>query len=251
MDNKFIGEDDLVYNTSARIPVCLCIDTSASMNRAIDPENLVYTGEQEFIDGQYWDIVEAGDTLMSEMVKGVNKFYEAIKNDEQALASCEVAIVSFDDNAKLISDFSSIEKKPEFVTPQDGDSTQMGAGLNLALDLLAKRKKEYSENGVEYYQPWLVIFTDGEPTDSIERARVRIKELEMDKKITVFSLALDSEVNMSVLGSLSRRPPLSVKNDKFSEFFEWLGKSVSVVSQSRVGETVKLDVDAMSDWAEI
>ncbi|MFI3252385.1 MAG: VWA domain-containing protein [bacterium] len=251
MDNKFMGEDDLVLNTAARIPVCLCIDTSASMNKAIDPENLVFTGEQQFIDGQYWDICEAGDTLMSEMVKGVNKFYDAIKNDDQALASCEVAVVSFDDTAKLLSDFSSVDKKEEFTTPTDGETTQMGAGLDMALDVLNKRKKQYNENGIEYYQPWLVIFTDGEPTDKIYRAQAKIRELEDAKKLTVFCLALDKEVNMDVLSSLSKRPPINVKNDKFSEFFEWLGKSVSVVSNSRVGEGVKLDLSTMSDWAEI
>ena len=29
--DKFLTEDDLVYNTATRIPVCLCIDTSGSM----------------------------------------------------------------------------------------------------------------------------------------------------------------------------------------------------------------------------
>lgn len=251
MDDKYLGEDDLVLNTSARIPVCLCIDTSASMNKILDPNSVKLTGEKEFIDGKWWDIVAAGDTLMTEMNKGVNKFYEAIQNDDQAAAACEIAIVSFSDDAKVASEFSSIDKKEEFLIDVEGESTQMGAGLDLALDMLQKRKDEYNTNGIEYYQPWLVIFTDGEPTDSIVKAQQKIREMEDDKKLTVFCLALDSEVNMNILSTLSKRPALSIKNDKFSEFFEWLGKSVSLVSSSRVGETVKLDMTKLDSWAEI
>ena len=31
MNNKYMGEDDLVFNTAARVPVCLCLDVSGSM----------------------------------------------------------------------------------------------------------------------------------------------------------------------------------------------------------------------------
>ena len=31
VNNKHMGEDDLMINTSARLPVCLCLDTSGSM----------------------------------------------------------------------------------------------------------------------------------------------------------------------------------------------------------------------------
>lgn len=251
MKYKFLGEDDLVLNTSSRIPVCLCIDTSASMNKALDPNKVVYTGEKEFIDGKYWDICLPTDTLTSEMIKGVNAFYKAIKKDDRASEACEVAVVSFDDTAKVVSEFSSIDKKDKFEIEACGLSTQMGEGLNLALDMLEQRKKTYNENGIEYYQPWLVIFTDGDPTDSILRAQQRIRLLEDDKKITVFCLALHNDVNLNILGSLSKRPPLSIKTDKFADFFEWLGKSVSIVSQSSVGDTVRLDLDKMLDWAEI
>ncbi len=251
MNHKFLGEDDLVLNTSARIPVVLCIDTSTSMNKVLDPSTVKLTGEKEFFDGKWWDVAVAGDTLITEMSKGVNKFYDAIKDDEQASASCEIAIVSFSDRAKVISNFSSIEKKPVFNIEVQGDSTQMGAGIELALDLVQKRKNEYNKNAIEYYQPWLVLFTDGNPTDSIQRAQQRIQELEDNQKLTVFAIAIDDQVNLSILGSLSKRLPISMKNDKFGDFFEWLGKSVSVVSKSALGEQVELDMSKLDTWGEL
>ena len=33
----------------------------------------------------------------------------------------------------------------------------MGEGVTLALDLLKKRKQEYKDKGVDYYQPWLAF----------------------------------------------------------------------------------------------
>ncbi len=41
----------------------------------------------------------------------------------------------------------------------------MGAGVEQALNILEKRKAEYSSKGVDYYQPWMVLMTDGYPTD--------------------------------------------------------------------------------------
>ncbi len=251
MKKKFIGEDDLVLNTCGRIPVCLCIDTSASMYRAANDENLVFTGEYEFIDGKYWDICEEGNSLLSEMVKGVNRFYDAIRGDALAKASCEVAVVTFDDDARIISDFAPITNKTEFKTPDDGELTSMGSGINLALDILEERKEVYNKNGVEYYQPWLVLFTDGSPTDDIEKARERLIKLQKDKKLSVFCLAIDEDADFAVLSSLSLRKPITLKTDRFSEFFEWLGKSVSAVSQSAVGDTVKLDTTSMTNWADL
>ena len=32
-----------------------------------------------------------------------------------------------------------------------------------ALKLLETRKKEYVDAGVDYYQPWMVIMSDGQP----------------------------------------------------------------------------------------
>lgn len=39
--------------------------------------------------------------------------------------------------------------------------TCMGEGLSLALDLLKKRKAKYKATGVDYYQPILVVMSDG------------------------------------------------------------------------------------------
>ena len=248
--SKYLGEDDLILNTSSRIPVCLCIDTSASMRRVIDGTGRD-TGETEFVDGKHWRIVEGGKNLLDNMNEGLEAFYKAINSNEQAKLSCELAVVTFDDEARVLEDFGTLDKKRPVRISETGDNTALGEGISLALKLLETRKREYRKNGVDYYQPWLVIFTDGDASDSVAEARQKIRSQEEEKKLTVFTFALSDDVNMKALGELSRRRPISLKTDKLEEFFEWLGKSVSTVSMSQVGEKVKLDTSGMDDWAEI
>ncbi|MFI3252108.1 MAG: hypothetical protein R3Y60_03090 [bacterium] len=248
MENKYV--DDLVLNTATRIPVCLCIDASASMNK-VTGNGGKDTGRRQFIDGKQWIVLSEGDTLMKEMVKGINKFYDSVRRNQQANLSCEIACVSFADEAQCIEDFSPVSSKNPFTAPKTGDKTSMAKGVELSLDLLEARKNEYKETGVEYHQPWLVIFTDGDASDDVTIVQQRVKELEAQSKLSVFTFALSDEVNMSSLSGFSRRKPLSIKNDKFEEFFEWLGKSISIVSNSRVGDKIKLDTSSLDDWAEL
>ncbi len=250
MKKKNYKEEDLVLNTATRIPVCLCIDASASMNK-VTGNGGVDTGRRQFRDGKQWVVLSGGDTLMKEMVKGVNKFYDSIRENQQANLSCEIAVVSFSDDAQCIEDFSPVSCKQAFTSPKTGDLTSMAKGVEMALDLLETRKSEYKENGVEYHQPWLVIFTDGDASDDVTNVQAKVKQLESESKLSVFTFALAEEVNKETLSGFSRRKPLSIKNDKFEEFFEWLGKSVSVVSTSRIGEKIKLDTSTLDDWAEL
>ena len=179
--SKYLGEDDLVLNTSSRIPVCLCIDTSASMRRVIDGTGRD-TGETEFVDGKHWRIVEGGKNLLDNMNEGLEAFYKAINSNEQAKLSCELAVVTFDDEARVLEDFGTLDKKRPVRISETGDNTALGEGISLALKLLETRKREYRKNGVDYYQPWLVIFTDGDASDSVAEARQKIRSLEEEKK---------------------------------------------------------------------
>ena len=44
--------------------------------------------------------------------------------------------------------------------------------------------------------------------------------------------------------------PIHLKDLKFEEFFEWLGRSVSIVSTAEQGDKVTLDKD-VSGWLDI
>ena len=147
-----IGTDDLVENPTPRVPVTLCLDTSGSM---------------------------MGDKIR-ELVEGVNLFYDAIDEDDDAHDAAEVSIVEFNSSVSLIQDFASIERLNPIDAINATGGTALGEGVNLALDTLERRKTVYSGAGVLYYQPWLVLMTDGQPNGSsaeLERAVHRVTEL--------------------------------------------------------------------------
>ncbi len=229
MDNNLLVRiEDLVNNPTARVPVCLCLDTSGSM------------------DGQ----------PINELNEGVRLFFEAIKEDETALYSAEISIITFGgNNAECIADFASLELQPNAPELSASGMTPMGEAVNMALDLLERRKDEYKDRGVDYYQPWLVLMTDGEPNgdkSELSRAINRTVELVNQKKLTVFPIGIGAYADMNVLGQFSpKRPPLKLQGLKFREFFAWLSKSVSKTSQSTPGESVKLDVEGIKGWGEL
>ena len=219
-----IGADDLVDNPTPRVPVSLCLDTSGSM----------------------------GGAPIQELVRGVNLFYDAIDEDDDAHDSAEINIVEFNTAAGLVHDFASIERLSRISSLSASGATAMGAGVNLALDSLEKRKATYSQSGVLYYQPWLVLMTDGAPTDNIDVAVKRVVDLVEAKKLTVFPIGSGSGADMKTLARFSpNRPPLRLDGLKFNEFFEWLSKSVARVSRSTPGDAVKLDLEGLAGWAEL
>lgn len=223
-----IGTNDLIENPTPRVPVALCLDSSGSM---------------------------IGDKIQ-ELVEGVNLFYNAIDDDDDAHDAAEVSVVEFNSTVKVVQDFASIDllvkPMPEI---QATGGTALGEGVNLALDTLENRKAVYSGSGVLYYQPWLVLMTDGQPNGSpheLERAVQRVTDLVAQKKLTVFPIGIGSDADMGVLARFSpNRPPLRLRGLSFKEFFEWLSKSVSRVSRSTPGDTVKLDLEGLKGWAEL
>lgn len=216
--------DDLIDNPTTRVPVVLCLDTSGSMM----------------------------GTKIAELNSGVKQFFDSVLDDEIAKYSVELCIVTFSTSATKVLDFSSIERQVDAfsrITLHASGNTAMGQAVNMSLDLLDQRKKEYQDKGVDYWQPWLVLMTDGQPTDDISSAVARVTNLIEDKKLTIFPIGIGDGVNMARLKQFSpKREPLKLKGLMLSEFFNWLGKSVKCTSQSTPGATVKLPPIG---WAEL
>ena len=228
MDNNLLlRKEDLINNPTARVPVCLCLDTSGSM------------------DG----------IPIKELNEGVSLFYKEIREDETALYSAEVSVVTFGGIAQCITDFASLKLEPNAPILSANGLTPMGEAVNMALDLLEQRKQDYKDSGVDYYQPWLVLMTDGAPNgDSRELSQAisRTVELVNKKKLTVFPIGIGPDADMNVLAQFSpKRPPLKLQGLKFREFFAWLSRSVSKTSQSMPSESVKLDIDGIKGWGEL
>ena len=208
-DDLKLRLDELTDNPTARVPVCIALDTSGSM-----------LGQE-----------------IDELNAAVSTFFRAIREDEMASISAEIAVVTFGQNVTKILDFAGIERQRVPLLTAGG-STPMGQAVEMSLDMLEQVKRVYSDLGVDYFQPWLVLMTDGEATDDVTTAVQRCKSMVKNRKLTVFPIAIGKHANLSKLGQFTPRlKPIRIEAIDLKKFFSWLSKSVNAVSLSNPGDT--------------
>jgi uncharacterized protein YegL len=117
--------------------------------------------------------------------------------------------------------------------------------------MVRARKDIYRQNGISYYRPWIFLFTDGGPTDSVNTAAAMIREGESSNAFSFFAVGVKG-ANMEVLRQISVREPLMLQGLRFRDFFVWLSNSMRSVSQSTPGQQVALDnPTAPNGWATV
>jgi uncharacterized protein YegL len=221
--NMILDQNEMVENPTPRVPVSLVLDVSGSMLGA----------------------------PIDELNRGVEIFFKSLRDDDVARYSAEVSVISFSNEVTQEVDFGPLEKCdiPELKAI---GKTRMGGAVSLALESLEKRKELYRTLGVDYYQPWMVIMTDGKPNDDWQLAAAKTSALVDKGKLTVFPIAIGDNACTDILKEFSpARNPLRLKDLNFQEFFRWLSSSVSKVSQSIPGEKVELDLKGLEGWASL
>ena len=218
-----ISSSDLFENPTPRVPIVLCLDCSSSM------------------DGE----------PINELRQGVEHFFRDVYDDEIARYSAEIAVVTFGIDVRCVAEFGPVNERPHFPLIAAG-RTPIGQAVEMALRKLQDRKQHYKNAGVDYYQPWLVLMTDGHPTDNTDDAVGRTRFAVKSNQLSIFPIGIGPHANMETLQQFSpTRPPLRLKGLAFHEFFEWLSQSIQQVSASTPGETVKLDVEGIKAWGEV
>lgn len=230
--NLDFGED---VNHAIRVPVVILADVSGSM-----------------------------EPLMSDLNRALYGFLASLKDDAVASKSAELCVLAFDYETRVVLEFDTamnINSIPELMAR---GSTFTGKALRAGLDMCSERKSFYQQEGFDYYQPWLVLMTDGQPS-AIDEAWIRqvninpdapeiLKELSEisttrselhslinEKKLNLINIAIGDDVDLEYLKSLhpaNRAFKMTAETD-FAKFFEWLGKSVKAKSNSQKGDAVK------------
>lgn len=178
----------------------------------------------------------AGEKIQ-QLNAGLQQFRGELLRDEYATRRVEIAVVPFGPVARNSPFRPADHFDPKPLTA--GADTPMGAAVEYAVELVAQQKALYRSHGVTYFRPWIILMTDGEPTDSITRAAALIREGEAAKAFTFFAVGVD-QAKMATLAKLSVRTPLMMRGIAFREFFLWLSGSLSGVSRSTPGTAVAL-----------
>jgi uncharacterized protein YegL len=214
-----LGFPEFADNQENRCPVVLVLDTSGSMQGA----------------------------PIQALNEGIQAFKQDVLRDVQATLSLETAIVTFGkDGVQKIQDFVGIDRFQPPALAADG-LTPMGEAVILALDLLEARKGAYKSNGVQYYRPWLVLITDGAPTDDWQSSAQRLREAEGDNRVIALAVAVQN-ARLDILKQFSLRPPAALNGLDFRDLFLWLSNSMKRVSAGKVGEAVALPP---MNWGQI
>ena len=181
----------------------------------------------------------SGDPINS-LNKAINDFKEQTSLDELAQKRVDIAIIEFNDQARVVQDFTPLPQLQPVSLSAVG-CTAMGEGINLAIDKVKERNRFYASMGTPCFKPWIFMITDGAPTDDISAARQRIIDEESKGshgKLKFWAIGVPG-YSQKTLTSLTKRC-IALNEAKFDGIFNWLSESMVAISVSRVDENPQL-----------
>lgn len=206
---------DFGNSTKRRLPICFCLDTSGSM---------------------------MGNPI-KQLNAGLANFIASIKANDDTKSATDIAIITFGSSVEIVMPFGKINNDGLPEISASTTLTPIGEGILTALELLNARKEGYKDMGIKYYQPWLVVITDGAPQGpnamaNMELAIKACNELEKDDKLVIFNIGVGSATDFDILKrlSLKREEPISISSGDFGKLFEFLGSSSSSVVSSGMSD---------------
>lgn len=155
-----ITEGDIVKGNAPQLMICLVVDVSYSMIK---------------------------DDRIGEVNKGIRKFITKAKSDPLIKDSLDLAIISFgQEKPTIVQEFKNVNYVEYKDMKADG-GTPMCEAIELALDLIKKRKIQLENQGVSLYKPWLIIMSDGEAKENLLEDKIRLSKIVQDlyKKHTI------------------------------------------------------------------
>jgi len=204
--------EKLAENPSPRIPIIMILDNSSSM----------------IIDGK-----------ISKLNYEVKKLVDTFRQEESMACSVELGIVGFKFNNKTkitngikILDFDNLLNQQIPILKPFG-KTPLGESVELGLNMLESRKRLYKQAGIQYHKPIMIILTDGESTDCINRATRRTKSLIASNKLSVYPIGIGNDINLKELQRFVFKPiakHIGIKD--LPKLFQWIGESVSKITES-------------------
>ena len=217
------SSSDFGSSTKRRLPICFALDTSGSMM----------------------------GIPIKQLNMGLQNFVASIKSNDDTRSSTDIAIVTFGSKVDIVMPFGKISKDKGIPEIKASTTlTPIGEGVLTALELLNARKEGYKQMGIKYFQPWLVVITDGAPQgpNAVANMELAIKacnELERYDKLVVFNIGVGSGVDFDCLKRLSvkREEPISINSTDFGKLFEFLGSSSSSIVSSGMNDDALYTMD--------
>lgn len=201
---------ELANNTEQRCPCVLVLDCSWSMQgRCINDVN-----------------------------QAISRFADDLRADDLASKRVDIAVVTFGAGVQVIHDFTSARLFQPLQLEADG-ATPLGEAMSQAVQLIENRKMSMKEAGVPYYRPWIVLMTDGTPTDCNthhwKRACDATTNGVKSNKFIFFPLITEGGDKETIRELSPVSEVRGLDSHKFSEFFLWLSGTLREVAKTPLG----------------
>ncbi len=184
---------------------------------------------------------------IEKLSEGLVTYRDSIAKDALASLRVEISIITFGGSVQTECSFTTVDNfHPPTLAPRG--NTPMGEAITNSIAWVRQRKDIYKANAIPYYRPWILMITDGEPTDKWESAAEQVKAGEANKEFCFFPIAVE-DANMDILRKISVREPLKLKDLQFEDLFLWLSSSQQRVSHSQTTDEVELPPP--TGWAMI
>ncbi len=179
---------------------------------------------------------------VDELNAGVTQLYDSLLGDVVASDRVELAIVTFGKG--------DVEVLQTFQNPKPGQCptltvdgyTPMAAAIQRGLDLLDARLNALKVEGLKLYKPWVVLITDGAPTDgsaAVNAAIARVHDAQAKNRLVFWAFGVQG-ADMTVLSQLGGTHAMMLDSANFRALFDWISASLSAVSHSAPGGSVQL-----------
>ncbi len=221
-----MGFDDtpVKYSTEKHVACVFLLDTSSSMNR---------------------------NDAIGQLNAGLKAFKEQTLSsmDTRAKACIDVAVVTFDNEARIVQDFTPVEDMD--IRPLEAyGQTAMGAALELGMDMITRQKNVYGFAGTPYFRPWIFCITDGGPNDDYRDAAERLKWMEENKKVVAYCVGVE-QFRVDIMQQIfSPDNIFGLRNCDFTGLFRFVSSSLAAVRTS-TDESASIDVEAPATMFKI
>jgi uncharacterized protein YegL len=179
-------------------------------------------------------VADTSASMVGERIGALNAALPLLKTelvgDPLAAKRVELAVMSISP-VSLVADFAN----PAAFSPPSlaiGTDTPMGAAMREALTRIRERVRLFQKEGVRVYRPWIVLISDGEPTDDIAKAASELREADRAGEVNVFAIGVAGADLTRMAPFTHRKPPLPLAGLKFAELFEWITGNLMSVTRS-------------------
>lgn len=203
------AQSDPEFLTEPHLACCLLVDVSGSMS----------------VNGK-----------IDQLNQALAQFKDQVCQDSLSAKRVEVCVISFGSTVKVETPFVGVSR---FVAPtlRAGGMTAMGEGIRRALEEVRQRCHLYHQMGIECFKPFVMMITDGLPTDDVSGIRDLIDTRENQGSyghLRFHAFGVEG-ANTDMLYSLTERV-MAVKNNNFASAFNWASKTMQTISHSHVDD---------------